>query len=152
MENFTNTKNKMIGADYKSAPIRKGTDYKSAPTMRDNKRRHCESPSFLKTKNKMTTEFPPRHFDRNTWSASGMYEVEKSVPCIRLLQLQIPPLHMLRWRSACFGRNDGGQVRHCEEERRSNPVKGQYVSSLRGGTTKQSRENQYYISNNTFFH
>ena len=62
----------------------------------------------------MTTAFPPRHFDRNTWSASGMYEVEKSVPCRRLLQLQIPPLHMLRWRSTCFGRNDGGQVRHCE--------------------------------------
>ena len=45
--------------------------------------RRCKSPSFIKTKNKMTTAFPSRHFDRNTWSASGMYEVEKSVPPTR---------------------------------------------------------------------
>jgi len=51
----------------------------------------------------------PRHFDRNTWSASGMYEVEKSVWYAGFFNIEIPPLCILRWRSVCSGRNDGGR-------------------------------------------
>ena len=70
----------------------------------------------------MTTAFPipsfrPKHMERQRNVCSGEICTAHKATCHNsttqgLLQLEIPPLRMLRWRSTCFGRNDGGQVRH----------------------------------------
>ena len=49
--------------------------------------------------------FRPEHTERQRSVCSG-----EICTVLQLFQLQIPPLRMLRWRSACFGRNDGWQV------------------------------------------
>jgi len=106
---------------------------------------HCKSPSFSKKKSKMTTVLPtpsfrPKHMERQRMSPHSVISTEHmerqrnvcsgeictafKATCHdsttqRSLQFQIPPLRMLRWRSARFGRNDGIRYRLCEPAKQS---------------------------------
>ena len=87
-----------------------------------NTRRYCQSPSLFKEKKRNDDSIPQIVISTVTHGVPA--ECVQWRNLYRLdMNVEIPPLRILRWRSACFGRNDGGRVRHCEEERRSNPEK-----------------------------
>ena len=74
--------------------------------------RHFESFSFFKDKKPNDDSIPlSRHFDRNTWSASGLCEVDVMSSEV---ETSVSDFTLATNRFLRFGRNDGMRVRNKE--------------------------------------